>query len=193
MFLHTDSLDLEHVVYEQRAMVQPPPAVIQLASRQRGVQFLLDLTITYSFPAQTSKFALQITDLTQIWSNELTGIIEYDDLLAMATTVHIYIKLRDGNLMTSHNSIIATPLSRSYTGIQDIATPGLWSNNTNWIDIYRRRHTLRQQLQRDPLFQEQHATLADSLAFLANQLAATHIWDVPFSFTSTATQISMAG
>ena len=45
----------------------------------------------------------------------------------------------------------------------------------DWIDIYHRRHVLRLQLQRGPLFQEQHATLADSLAFLASQLAATHI------------------
>ena len=32
----------------------------------------------------------------------------------------------------------------------------------------------------------------DSLAFLANQLAATHIHNVPSSFNSTASQISMA-
>ena len=47
----------------------------------------------------------------------------------------------------------------------------------NWIEIYRRRHTLRQQLRRSPLCQEQHAT------FLANQLAATHTWYFPYSFT----------
>ena len=56
---------------------------------------------------------------------------------------------------------------------------------TGWIDMYRRRHSLRQQLKRGPLCQEQGATLADSLALLANQLAA------PSSLTSKAGQISV--
>ena len=51
------------------------------------------LTVTNAIPAQTSEFALHGIDLTQIWSNEVTGTIEYDDLLAMAAAVHIYIKL----------------------------------------------------------------------------------------------------
>ena len=35
-----------------------------LTDRQSGVQFLLDLTVTYAFPAHTSEFALQVIDLT---------------------------------------------------------------------------------------------------------------------------------
>ena len=62
----------------------------------------------------------------------------------------------------------------------------------NRMDIYRRRHTLRQQPQRDHLFRVQQATYADSLGFLAHQLTATHVWDVQFSVTSTASRISMA-
>ena len=37
-------------------------------------------------------------------------------------------------------------------------------------------------LQRGLVLQEQHATPADSLAFLANQIAATHFREVPFCF-----------
>ena len=85
----TNSLDLEHVVYEQRAVVQPPPTAQQL-TRQRGVQFLLDLTVTCALPAQISEFALQFIDLAQIWSNGMTGTIEYDDLLTMAAAVFIF-------------------------------------------------------------------------------------------------------
>ena len=76
--------------------------------------------------------------------------------------------------------------------LQQLGCEATMLTTKSWIDIYRRRHTLRQQLQRGPLFQEQELTPADSLAFLANQLAATLMWDVPFSFTSTASHISMA-
>ena len=38
----------------------------QLTNRQRGVQFLFDLTIIDAFPAQNSEFTLQIIDLTQV-------------------------------------------------------------------------------------------------------------------------------
>ena len=60
-----------------------------------------------------------------------------------------------------------------------------------WVDIYRWRCTLRQQLQEDPVNQLQQAARADSLSFLANQLAATHFRDVPFSVTSTANQLGV--
>ena len=80
-------------------------------------------------------------------------------------------------------------------GVEERLVPcGLHSTSESWTmksprsgrgssaqRVHRRRHTLRQELQRGPLFQEQHATLADSFAFLANQLAATHVRDVPFS------------
>ena len=39
-----------------------------------------------------------------------------------------------------------------------------------WVDIYRRRYTLRQQLHKDPFNRLQQADRADSLAFLTNQL-----------------------
>ena len=46
-----------------------------------------------ALPAHTSEFALQVVDLTEIWSNEITGNIENDDLLAMAVAVYLHIKL----------------------------------------------------------------------------------------------------
>ena len=46
----TNSLYVERVVYEQRALLQPPPSALQLTNRQRGVQFLLDFTIIYATP-----------------------------------------------------------------------------------------------------------------------------------------------
>ena len=44
----------------------------------------------------------------------------------------------------------------------------------------------------EPLNQLQPTVRPDSLAFPANQLAATHIPDVPFSVNSTASQIGLA-
>ena len=38
-------------------------------------------------------FPLQVIDLTQTWSNEVTVTIECDDQLAMAAAVYIYVKL----------------------------------------------------------------------------------------------------
>ena len=93
--------------------------------------------------------------------------------------------------MTSQNSITAATqqvVHKEFRMLQQLGYEIALLTPIDWIDIYRRR----QQLQRGPLFQEQYAANADSLAFLANQLAATHIQDVPFSFTSTASQIIMA-
>ena len=69
MFLHCH----ERVVYE----------------RQQGAQLLLDLTVTYATPAHTRRFALQVIDLTRIWSNRASGIIEFDDLPALDAPVYI--------------------------------------------------------------------------------------------------------
>ena len=46
----TDSLDLEHVVYEQRALVQPPPAALQLTDRQRVSFYSISKSPTHSWP-----------------------------------------------------------------------------------------------------------------------------------------------
>ena len=56
----THSLNLERQVCTQRAFLQAPRAVLQLAPRQRG---------TAALPPQTCEFTLQVFDLTQGWSN----------------------------------------------------------------------------------------------------------------------------
>ena len=77
----TDPLNLEHVACEKHAPDQKPSATLQLTDRQRGVQFLLDLTVTHAFPDKTNDF------------DETSGIIEYDELLAVAATVYTSIEL----------------------------------------------------------------------------------------------------
>ena len=59
-----------------------------------------------------------------------------------------------------------------------------------WVDIFRQRFTLRQQQQQEDLLSRlQPAIRADTLAFFANQLAATHLQDVPFSLTCKASKV----
>ena len=65
----TDSLVLERAVHEQRTLVQPLLAAVQLVKRQKGAHLLLDLAVTCAFPAHTSAFALQIHHLAHVWSN----------------------------------------------------------------------------------------------------------------------------
>ena len=193
----------------QRALAQPQPTALQLACRQKGVQVLLDLTVTYALHAQTSEFAHQIIELTQVWSNEVTGSIEHDDLVAVAGPVQIYVKLHFSpqqryprslpKLVTAFAALLVrrhpndVPELRSAVNIQQVVHTAFrmlqqlghevtFLTPMNWIDIYRRRYILR----------EQQATHADSLAFLADRLAVTHIRDVPFSVTSTASLIGMA-
>ena len=60
---------------------------------QVGVQLLLDLAVIDAFPAHTCRFALQIFDQTQVWSNTDSGIVDSDDLLALAAAFYMYMKL----------------------------------------------------------------------------------------------------
>ena len=57
----TNFLVLERAVYEQRALVQPLPAALQLVNRQKGADLLLDLAVNCAFPAHTIEFALRIS------------------------------------------------------------------------------------------------------------------------------------
>ena len=84
---NTNSLDLERVVYEQRALPHPSSTAVRFTNRQRGVQFQLDLTVTNALPAHASGLALQVIDSTQIWSNEVTGTIGYDDIVAITAVI----------------------------------------------------------------------------------------------------------
>ena len=57
---------------EQRALVQPFFAAVQLANRQKDVRLQLDLVVTYAFPVHASEFALQVLDLTHVQSTRGT-------------------------------------------------------------------------------------------------------------------------
>ena len=88
-----DSLVLERVVYERRALMQSLREVPQLDNRQNGAQSLFDLVVKNAFPARTNEFALEILDMTHVWSNRDSGINDSDDLHALAGAVHRHTKL----------------------------------------------------------------------------------------------------
>ena len=46
-----------------------------------------DLTVTHAFQNHISEFALQVFDLTQVWSNRASGIMELDDILALVSSL----------------------------------------------------------------------------------------------------------
>ena len=122
----------------QHALLPPSPAAPQLTDRQRGVQFLLDLAITYAFPAHKSEFALQIIDLTQAWSNGASGTIECDDLLALAAAVYVYIKLHftpqqtyPRSLLELHAAFAALFVRRQPDDVPELHTPSSWSYTRN--------------------------------------------------------------
>ena len=180
------------MVYEQRALVQPPPTAPQLANRQQEVHFLLDLPVTCAFPAHTSEFALQILDLTHVWSNRDSGMIDSGGLFALAAVVYMNIKLRLSprqmyphsltELLTAFTALLVRQqpddvlaLHNAYT-IQHVVQAEFRMlhklgnelatlSPTAWVDIFRRRFTLRKQLQGDPLDWPQLAVRAYSLRF----------------------------
>ena len=72
------------VIYERRALFQPLPSALQFASRHRCAFFLSDLVVAHAFPPHTSGFALQILDLSHIWSASDSDVIEPDDILHLS-------------------------------------------------------------------------------------------------------------
>ena len=133
----TDSLVLERAVCEPRALVQPLLTAVQLGNRQKGgreeVQLLLDLTVTGAFPAHTSEFALQILDLTHVWStteilaqSALTTSLPWPLPTCTSSWQQRYPLqspkclqpsqrcLLDRNLMTSQDSTTPAPSSKSH-------------------------------------------------------------------------------
>ena len=102
--------------------------------------------------------------------------------------------LLNDNLMTSQNTTecLHHPASRTHR-IRDAATAGCehpWLGLTSTVGGTRLR---QQQLPGDSLNRLQQAARADSLAFLADQHAATHSREVPFSVTSTAKSARLRG
>ena len=133
---------------------------------------------------QTSEFALQTVDLTQVWPNVSSGIIGHDDLLASA--VYIYVKLHFTAQQKFTRSLLE-PLTA-------IEAP-LLQRQPDDVPELRDGHTILQVVHWDFRILQHlgyEATFTDPLAFLAIQLAATHIRNVPFSLTSTGSQRSIA-
>ena len=81
----TSSLKREHEVYAQHGFLQAPPTV----SQQRCARLLRARTVAHALPGGACGFSLQITDLTQGWSNAVTEQIALADLLAMVAAVCI--------------------------------------------------------------------------------------------------------
>ena len=143
-----DSLVLVRAIYEQRALVQPLPTSLQLVNRQKGAHLLLDLAVTYAFPAHTSDLAVQILDLAHVWSNRGSDFVDADDVFDLAAAVYMYNKLHlspqqkyprnlpelltafaawDGNLTMSQYSTVSLPSSESY--MQNSGCHNSWALN----------------------------------------------------------------
>ena len=123
----TDPLYLDRVVYEQRALLQSPTA-LQLTNRQRGVHFLFDLTVTYTLPAPTSEFAPRVIHETGSSTSTSKSTLLRSKGTPAAYLSYLQPSQRyfcNDSLMTSQNSMTATPFSRSYTRIQGAATTRL--------------------------------------------------------------------
>ena len=125
----TDSLVLECVVHGQRALIQPLPTTLQLDNRQKRLHLLLNLAVTYAFPAHTSEFAFQILDLTHVWSNRDSGIVDSDDLLALDAAVYMYIKLHLSPQQRHPHSLpeLLAAFAALFVRRQPDAVPGLHS------------------------------------------------------------------
>ena len=112
-----------------------------------------------AFLAHTSEFAVQIFDLTHVWSNRDCDTVGSDDLLALAAAVHMYIKLH-----LSPQQRYPQSLSEQLTAFTELlvwrqpddvpvlnnASPSRTCTPMAWVDTFRQSFTLRQQqLQED--------------------------------------------
>ena len=117
----TDSLALERMLCERRALAQPPPSALQSVTRQkRRVHFLLDLAVANAFPPHAGEFALQVFDLTHIWSRSDSDVIAPDDIHALTAAVYMFTKLhlspqeRDPRTLPELLTAVAAPLTRQH-------------------------------------------------------------------------------
>ena len=81
----TDFLVLERVVHKQQALPQPLLTAQQLTNRKKRSS--VSTRSQSHLRIATSEFALEVIDLTQV-----SGTIEFDDLLALTAAVCVYIK-----------------------------------------------------------------------------------------------------
>ena len=84
----TETLTLEHVIYERRALVQLLPSALQLANGQRDAHSCL----ISSLPP-TSGLSFPVPDKSHFSSDSDADAVELDDILALAAAVYVFIKL----------------------------------------------------------------------------------------------------
>ena len=145
---------------------------------------------------------------------EGSGIIDFDDPLpwplpsTCTSSVHVYIELHLSpqqrylhslpEFLTAFTALLVgrqlddVPALHNASAVQGLGSELTTLTRMAWVDMFRQRFMLRQQLQGDPLNRLQLAVRADSLACVADQIAATRLRDVPFGFTSTASPVGVA-
>ena len=84
-----------------------------------------DLVVAHALPPHTSAFALEILDLTHLWSGSDSDVIEPDDILALAADVHVFIKLHLTAAEVSTHTPRGACSSRSATYPVQPFTPAL--------------------------------------------------------------------
>ena len=159
----TNSVALGRVLYEQRDLPQPSPSALQSVNRREGVHLSHDLAVTFACPACTGVFALQFLDLTHVWSNRDSSIIETScichrsNCTRTASPNHLQLSQRyllDGNLTMLQYSTMLTPSSKPCAEFRMRA----------WVDIFRQRFTLQQ-------LQGSHPTSSNRQIFLTPSLS----------------------
>ena len=138
--------------------------------------------------------------MAHVWSTGGSGIIDSDDLLALAAVAYVYIKLRltaakvPAQLPRTASRAIAALFVRrqaddvhsgsavqrvvhaEFRMLQQLGYELRTTTPMARVGIFRQRFALRQrQLQGDSIQQLQTAARADSVAFLVNQIAPTHL------------------
>ena len=125
----TDYLGLEHMVYEQRALVQPPPTALQLTGKEEFSFHSVSQSPEHSWPKpvnlhwfgpgmrRSSPTKLQASPSTTTslpWPSTSTSSCTL--LRSRGNLARRQRYFCNGNLMTSQNSVMATRFTRSYTG-----------------------------------------------------------------------------
>ena len=161
---------------------------------------------------QVSEFALQIQDLTHVWSNGDSDIIGSDKILALATAVYMHVKLHLSSqqkyprslpeLLVAFTALLVRQQPDDVPGIHSASTVqrvvhaeccNSWAMNSHlshpWVVLTSSVSGKRC----GNIYREipHLASTGSSCGPLANQLAATHFGWCPIQCPSTANQVGM--
>ena len=152
------SLMFRHVSELEALFLEPQV----LVNRHKEVYFLSDLAVAFAFTPHTGEFTLHFLDQTHIWSGSGSDVIEFDDILALAAAVYMFIKLHlspqhsldqsqryfpGSNLMMFRCSTMRNQ-QVAHVEFRLLEQMGYEVAPMGWVDIFRRRFSLRQQQQR---------------------------------------------